>query len=404
MQRLNRARGIAAVVFLTGILLLNGCGTPSAPQGSSARPPEVAVLTIQPRPLVVTTELTGRASAYRVAEVRPQVSGLIQKRFFSEGSYVQAGQSLYLLDPAPYQAALNTARAALAKAEAGLPAIRVRAERMKELLADRAVSQQDVDDVAAQLRQTEADIQNGKAAVEAAQINLDNTRINAPISGRIGLSSVTEGALISAYQPQALGTIQQLDPIYIDVSQSTTELLQLRRRLEEGQLQRAGGGHNKVALVLEDNSPYPWAGELQFRDVTVDPTTGSVILRIVVPNPKGILLPGMFVRAIVEEGVNRQAILVPQEAVSRDHKGAPMALVVDQAEDKVQQRQITIDRAIGSQWLVTSGLEHGERLIVEGGFKVRPGMPVKAVPWGETPNPSVGESSGHPAIPTANAK
>ena len=231
---------------------------------------------------------------------------------------------LYQIDPAPFQAALDNAKAALGRAEANLPAIRSRAERYKELLADKAVSQQDYDDAAAALKQAEADIQYWKATVETARINLGYTRVTAPISGRIGRSNVTEGALVTAYQPVALATIQQLDPIYVDVPQSTAELLRLKRRLEDGRLNQDGTNQNKVQLILEDGTAYPLEGTLQFRDVTVDPTTGSVILRIVFPNPEGVLLPGMFVRAVVEEGVNEQAILVPQQAVSRDPKGNPV--------------------------------------------------------------------------------
>jgi membrane fusion protein (multidrug efflux system) len=399
MQRLDWTKRIAAGAVLTGILMMNGCGPQSGTGGRPpGGPPEVAVLTVQPQRLVVTTELTGRTSAHRVAEVRPQVGGLIQKRFFTEGADVQAGQPLFRIDPAPLQAALNNAKAALVRSEAGLSANRSRANRLQELLADKAVSAQDTDDAAAALKQMEADIQYNKAIIETAQINLGYTQITAPISGRIGRSNVTEGALVAAYQPVALVTIQQLDPMYVDVAQSTTELLQLRRRLEEGRLQRNGGSRNKVRLILEDNSRYPWEGALEFRDVTVDPSTGSVILRVTVPNPKGILLPGMFVRTVVEEGVNRQAILIPQEAVSRNPKGDPVALIVDK-EGKVQERMLVLDRAIGNQWLVTSGLNVGDRLIVEGGLKVKPGISVKVVALETEKVSQVG--NGKQAIPPA---
>jgi membrane fusion protein (multidrug efflux system) len=251
---------------------------------------------------------------------------------------------------------------------------------LRELLVDKAVSQQDFDDAAAALKQTEADIQYYKATVETARINLGYTSVTAPISGRIGRSNVTEGALVTAYQPAALATIQQLDPMYVDVPQSTAELLRLRRRLEEGRLNHNGEIRNKVRLILDDDAKYPLEGALQFRDVTVDPTTGSVILRVVFPNPKGVLLPGMFVRTVVEEGVNERAILIPQQAVSRNPKGNPVALIVD-AEGKVQQRMLTLDRAIGDAWLVSSGLASGDRVIVEGMQKVKPGASVKVVPF-----------------------
>ena len=377
-KRFNEALMLTAfLMVLSGSLLLGGCNQ----QKQAAPPPvpEVAVVTVQPQQVELTTELPGRTSAYLVAEIRPQVNGLIQKRLFKEGSDVKAGQVLYQIDPAPFQAALDHARAALAKAEANVPAIRLKMQRYKELLADKAVSQQDYDDAEAALKQAEAEVVYGKAAVESARINLDYTRVTAPISGRIGRSSVTDGALVTAHQPTALATIQQLDPIYADVPQSTTELLRLRRRLEEGRLDQNGGNQKKVKLILEDNNVYAQEGTLQFRDVTVDPTTGSVILRIVFPNPDGVLLSGMFVRAVVKEGINERAILIPQQTVARDPKGNPSVLVVD-TEGKVQQRPLTLDRAMGDQWLVASGLSIGERVVVEGMQRARPGSSVKVVP------------------------
>jgi membrane fusion protein (multidrug efflux system) len=286
---------------------------------------------------------------------------------------------LYQIDPAPFQAALDSAKASLAKSEANLPAVRAKAERYRALLAEKAVSQQDYDDKEAALKQAEADIEYWKAAVETARINLDYTCVTAPISGRIGKSNVTDGALVTAYQPLALATIQQLDPIYVDVPQSTTELLRLKRRLEDNRLHQNGTNQNTVRLILEDGTPYLSEGTLQFRDVTVDPSTGSVVLRAVFPNPEGVLLPGMFVRAVVKEGTNEQAILIPQQTVSRDPKGNPLALIVD-GEGKIQQRMITLDRAIGDKWLISSGLTSGDRVVVEGMQKVRPGVSVKVVP------------------------
>jgi membrane fusion protein (multidrug efflux system) len=338
--------------------------------------PEVAATTIQPQQVVLTTELPGRTSAFLVAEIRPQVNGLIQKRLFTEGSDVKAGDVLYQIDPAPFQAALNNAEAALGRSQASLPSIRSRTERYKDLLTDKAVSQQDYDDAVSALNQAQADAQYWTAAVETARINLGYTRVVAPISGRIGRSSVTDGALVTAYQPVPLSTIQQLDPIYVDVPQSTADLLRLNRRLADGHLNPDGATQNKADLILEDGTPYSEKGTLQFRDVTVDPTTGSSILRIIFPNPKGVLLPGMFVRAIVKEGVHDQAILIPQQAVSRDLKGNPVAMIVD-PNGKVQPRMLALDRAIADKWLVTSGLAAGDRVIVEGLQKVRPGATVK---------------------------
>ncbi len=342
-------------------------------------------MTVKPQRVELTTELPGRTAAFRTAEIRPQVNGIIQKRLFQEGSNVQAGQVLYQIDPATIQAALNNANASLSRAEANLPAIRSRVDRYKELLDSKAVSRQDYDDAAAALKQAEAEVEFSKATVETARINLGYTKVTAPISGRIGRSEVTDGALVTAHQPLALATIQQLDPIYVDVPQSTSELLALRGRMKEGRLQ-SGANQKSVRLLLEDGTEYSQAGTLQFQDVTVDPTTGSVILRIVVPNPQGVLLPGMFVRAVIKEGVNKNAILVPQQAVSRDPKGNPTAWVVD-AAGKVEQRPLALDRAVGARWLVTKGLAAGDNVVVEGMQKVRPGASVKVVPLGvETTN------------------
>ncbi len=370
---------ILVIMALSVSLLTGSCGCrKQAPPPPSV--PEVAVVTVRPEQVVLTTELPGRTSAYRVSEIRPQVGGLIQKRLFQEGSNVTAAQVLYQIDPASYQSALNNAKAALSRAEANLPAIRLRVERYKDLVSVKAVSQQDYDDTAAALKQAEADVEYWKAALETASINLGYTRITAPISGRIGRSNVTDGALVTAHQPLSLATVQQLDPMYVDVPQSTADLLRLRGRLKDGRIDQNGTNQKKVRLLLEDGTPYSREGTLQFQDVTVDPTTGSVILRAVFPNPQGILLPGMFVRAVVQEGVNRQAILVPQQSVSRDPKGNPAALTVD-AGGKVQQRMLVLDRAIGDKWLVSSGFASGDRVIAEGIQKVRPGASVKVVPF-----------------------
>jgi membrane fusion protein (multidrug efflux system) len=371
---------------LASVLWLGGCGNAQGRQSAPTSLPEVATVVVQPQRVEMTTELPGRTSAYLVAEIRPQVSGLIQKRLFQEGSDVKEGQLLYQIDPIPFQVAYDSAKASLAKAQANLPSKRLRAERYKGLLDGGAVSQQDYDDAEAQYEQALADVEYWKAAVEAARINLGYTRVTAPISGRIGKSNVTDGALVTAYQDQSLATIQQLDPIYVDVTQSSAELLRLKRSLGTGQLSDDGENQRKVRLLLEDGTPYSHEGALQFRDVTVDPATGSFTVRIVVPNPDYLLLPGMFVRAVVLEGIAENAVLVPQQGVTRNPKGEPLALIVDD-DGKVQQRMLTLERAIGDQWLVSSGLAGGERVVVEGMLKVRPGDAVKAVPLG-------GEKSG----------
>jgi len=369
-----------AVALMALTLLLGGCGSGQGQPDMPNQVPEVATVTIQPQQVELTTELPGRTSPYLVAEIRPQVNGIIKKRLFKEGSDVKAGQLLYQIDPAPFQVALDSARASLGKAQANLPSIRLKTERYRELLVDKAVSRQDYDDAAAAMEQARAEIEYWKAQVEAARINLGYTKVTAPISGRIGRSSVTDGALVTAYQPTTLATIQQLDPIYVDVTQSSAELLRLKRHLETGRLSANSKNGRKVCILLEDGNLCPQQGTLQFRDVTVDQATGSFTLRIVVPNPKHLLLPGMFVRAAVQEGIAEQAILVPQQGVNRTPKGEPFALIVDEA-GKAQLRMLTLNRAIGDQWLVSSGLKTGERLIVEGLMKVRPGAAVKAIPW-----------------------
>jgi len=363
-------------------------------------PPEVATVTVAPQPVELTTELPGRTSPYRIAEIRPQVNGLIQKRLFTEGSDVQAGQALYQIDPAPFKAALDNATAALGRAEANLPALELRADRYKQALADKAVAQQDLDDASAALKLAVADKAYYQAMVETARINLGYTSVVSPISGRIGRSSVTDGAIATAYQPAALATVQQLDPIYVDVPQATSELLRLQRRLEEKRMNRDGTNTSQVDLILEDGTKYPLAGTLQFRDVSVDPATSSVILRVVFHNPGGVLLPGMFVRAVVKEGVNEQGILIPQQSVSRDPKGNPVAMIVN-ASGKVEPRMLTLDRAIGDQWLVSSGLAPGDRIIAEGMQNVQPGASVREVPFAPGPKPGAEPPAKTTPQPTA---
>jgi membrane fusion protein (multidrug efflux system) len=368
---------MAVVAVLVVTMMAAGCGKKN--QGGQGTP-EVAVAVMQYEKVPVERELPGRTSAFLVAEVRPQVSGIIKKRLFTEGGDVKAGQSLYQIDPAPYQAAFDNANASLARAEANLPPLRSKAQRYKELVAIKAVSQQEFEDVTAAQTQAEADVKYWKAAVETARINLGYTNVIAPISGRIGKSSVTVGALATANQPAAFATIQQLDPVYVDVTQSSQDMLKLQRYMASGTLKGTAVNQTKVKLLLEDGTTYPQEGTLKFSDVTVDPSTGSFILRMVFPNPKGVLLPGMYVRAQVQLGIAEQAILVPQQSVSRDPKGNPYVLIAD-PNNKVEQRMITADHAIGDKWLVTDGLKSGDRVIVEGLQKIRPGVPVKAVPF-----------------------
>ena len=377
-----RNRVMAGLGPVMGLFVAGGLLTGCQHRQGQAPVPEVAVEEIKTQPVTLTTELPGRSSAYLMAEVRPQVNGIIQQRAFIEGSDVKAGALLYQIDPAPFQAALASAQAALAKAQANLPPLQSRMERDQELVKINAIGKQEAEEAVSASRQAEADILASKAAVDAARVNMAYTRITAPISGRIGKSSVTVGALATAYQGPAFTTIQQLDPVYVDSPQSTAYLLQLKRNMAAGRIKGGSADQAKVKLLLEDGTPYPQQGVLKFSDVTVDPSTGSLTLRMVFPNPGHVLLPGMYVRAVVEEGVADQAILVPQQGVAHDPKGNPTALVVD-ASGKVEQRLLKIDRAVGSRWLVTAGLNAGDRLIMEGLQKVRPGMAVNVVPFRE---------------------
>ncbi len=389
------------LIAIVGILLLSlmsgGC---NRQQKSQSPPPiaEVSVVTLNLQRVMLTTELPGRTSAYLIAEVRPQVGGIIQKRLFTEGSDVKEGEVLYQIDPAVYQATYNSAKAALARAEANLIPIRLKAGRFAELVKINAVSQQDYDDASAALKQAEADVEAGKAAVETARINLAYTKVTAPISGRIGRSSVTNGALVTASQPAALATIQQLSPIYVDVTQSSAELLRLQQNLASGLLKSNSSAQARVRLLLEDGSPYPLPGTLKFSEVTVDQSTGSITLRAIFPNPKHTLLPGMFVRAILEEGVNEHAILVPQRGVTRNPAGNAMVMVVG-SEEKVEPRVIKVLRTVGENWLVSDGLKAGDRVILEGLQKARPGTPVKVVPFGSKAD---GTPATAPKAATAN--
>jgi membrane fusion protein (multidrug efflux system) len=382
MQFINRTIVFASLGVLAASLLLAGCGKKQAPAGPPPGPPEVGVLTVQPQRVTLTTELSGRTSPEHIAEVRPQVGGIVQKRLFTEGSDVKAGQALYQIDPASYQAAFASARASEARAEANLIPARLKEGRYQELVKIKAVSQQDYDDAYAQLKQAEADVASTKAALETARINLAYTKITAPISGRIGRSTITDGALVTASQPTALATIQQLGTMYVDVTQSSSDLLKLKQNLANGVLKKSDS--TVVKLLLEDGTTYPLTGTLKFSEVTVDQSTGSVTLRAVFPNPKQALLPGMFVRAVLVEGVNENAILIPQRGVTRNPKGDAMVMTVG-AEEKVEPRPIKVVRTVGDSWLVSDGLKAGDRVILEGLQKARPGTQVKAVPFGSAP-------------------
>ena len=382
--------------------LLTACGKP--PMGgppAALETPQVGVLTVQPQRVVITTELAGRTAPVLVADVRPQVTGLVQSRNFKEGSQVTAGALLYQVDPATYRASLDNARAALAKAQASLQSARLKADRYRELVSIKAVSQQDADEAIATLGQGEADVESAKASVETARINVDYTRIKAPISGRIGKSAVTPGALVTANQASPLATVQKLDPIYVDVTQSSAAVLRLRRALAQGTLSAAGPNAAKVALLLEDGTRYAASGTLQFSDVTVDQGTGAITLRAEFPNPKGELLPGMYVRAVLEEGINEQALLAPQPAVSRDASGKPVAYVVG-ADNKLEQRLLTTERAIGDQWLVTEGLKAGDRLVVNGAQKARAGQVVQVLPYTAGPTAPASAAASAPSPSNKN--
>ncbi len=381
---------VFTAIMAIAILAATACGSGQHQRGMQGTP-EVGVITVKTERVVLSDQLPGRTAAFLTAEIRPQVSGLIQKRLFNEGAEVKAGDVLYQIDPSQYQATYDQAKAAVAMSEATLPALRARAERFKGLVEIKAVGQQDYDDAVAALQQAEAQLMVNKASLKQAEINLSYTPIKAPISGRIGRSNVTVGAMVTAYQPLPLATVQQLDPIYVDVTQSAAELLRLKQSIESGELDHNGGTEKQVKLVLEDGTPYPLEGTLQFRDVTVEPTTGSVILRAVFPNPDATLLPGMFVQAIIEEGVREQAILLPQQAVTRDHKGNPLCMVVN-AEGALEQRPLKLNRTIGDKWLVSSGITAGETVVLDGLQKVRPGMKVKTVPAGQSGNSNPAQS------------
>ncbi len=368
-----------AAVALGALLAACGQGQTAAGTAPAARPTAVGVQAMQVEAVALSTELPGRTSAPLVAEIRPQVGGIVTARRFTEGSRVQAGQVLYQLDPASYQAAQASADAAVAKAEATLASARLTAQRQQELAGIDAVSRQDAQDAQAAQKQAEADLAAARAALQTARINLQRATITSPIAGLVDVSAVTPGALVSADQATALTTVRQTDPMQVDITQSSADLLRLRQALASGQLQRVGANQAGVKLLLEDGSTYPLAGRLSVAGVAVNTATGAVTLRAVFPNPQGLLMPGMYVRAQLPTAVAAQAVLVPQQAVSRQADGSASVLVVG-ADEVVQQRSIQTDRALGNRWLVSAGLAAGDRVIVEGGQKVKAGDRVQAQP------------------------
>ena len=398
--------------LLAGTALLPGCGTPPPPHEDALT---VTYMELTPTSVTLTTELSGRTSAFMVSDVRPQVNGIVQQRLFTEGADVKAGEVLYQIDPSLYQATYDSAKASLAKAEANAVAARLLAERYRQVVQVNAVSKQEYDNAVASYGQARAEVAAAKAALETASINLAYTKVTAPVSGRIGLSSVTPGALVTQNQQSALATVQQLDPMYVDVTQSSTDLLKLKRAFESGELKSSGKGAMQATLKLEDGTPYtqraekkdpatgqamkdahgnvlydhvPVVGQLKFSDVTVEQSTGVITIRAVFPNPDGTLLPGMYVRAVLEEGVNDNAILIPQKSVIRDSRSRPIAQVLTKNATikdvegiyNVQPRVLTIDRSYDNQWLVTGGLKPGELLLLEGVLKLKSGQPVKGTP------------------------
>lgn len=390
-------RGTALSTLIASSLFLAACG--KAPEQQGAPPPmPVTVVTLKAENVALTRELAGRANASQLAEVRPQVSGIVERLMFNEGGSVRAGQVLYQIDQTAFRAAANSAQASLARAQAALTTARLNAERSAELVKIDAVSRQEDETAQAVLRQAQADVNAARAQLQSAQVPLGFSRVTAPISGRISHSAVTRGALVTAAQGTALATIQQLDPMYVEVTQSSSELLQLRREIEGGQSQASGSV--PVDILLEDGSVFPHAGQLRFAEATVNPATGSVLLRVVVPNPEQLLLPGMYVKARLTNAQRQGALLAPQQGISRDAKGNATALVVN-AENKVEPREVKVSRAIGDKWLVESGLAAGDKLIVAGFQKIDPGAEVVPQEAGAQPSAPAGASADKPAAQTA---
>ncbi len=388
MLKSNKAFGLG---LLATAALLAACAKDA---GGPPPPPEVTVITLQPRAISITDQLPGRTTAFRVAEVRPQVTGIVKKRLFAEGGEVQAGQQLYQIDAGSYRATLNSANAALQRAEAQAVSARLLQERYAPLIAANAVSRQENDEAISARARAEADVAAARAQVDNARINVVYTQVLSPITGRIGRALVTEGALVTSEQPSPLATVQQLDPIYVDITQSSTEMLRLQRQLASGELVKTEDNQAEVGLTLEDGRVYAERGRLKVSEVSVDPSTGSVVLRAVFPNPRRELLPGMFVRAQLTRGTRSAALLVPQRGVSHNQKGEATVLVVGQ-DDKVAEKVVTADRAINGEWLITAGLSAGERVIVDGLQRAKPGSQVKPVAAPEPVNASM--QAGAPA-------
>ena len=366
----------ASCFILTSGLLLAGCKDEKKQAGPPPKP-EVDVVVLQTQPVTLTSLLPGRTSPFRTAEIRPQVGGVILKRLFTEGDVVKAGQVLYQIDPAPYEATLMSARAQLLKAQAALKTSQATVSRYRPLVTANAISKQDLDNAVGTLGGNQADIASAQATIKSAQINLNYTRVSSPITGKSGRSSVTEGALVTANQTTALVTVTQLDPIYVDVAQPSTTILRLKREVASGQIKSAGADQIEVHLVLEDGSRYEEAGKLQFSEVTVDQGTGAITLRAIFPNSSALLFPGMFVQEEIAEGVRQDGVLVPQQGITHNSKGEPTALVVGQ-DNKVDSRVVTTDRAVGDAWLISSGLKAGDRVVVKGVQSAKPGAEVVA--------------------------
>lgn len=386
--------------FAALLILLTGCG--QKPQGPAPSGPEVAIVTVAPERLAITNELPGRLEANRTAQVRARVAGIVQKRLFTEGSDVKEGQVLFRIDPRPYQASFESAEAALARAEANLAQASLRLQRYKPLVAINAVSKQEFDDATAAQKQAAAEVAAAKAARTNAGLNLEYATVTAPISGRIGRALVTEGALVGQGDATPLALIQQIDPIYVNMTQSSTEVTQLRQALQSGQLQGASKNEARVTLITDDGSTYPHAGKLLFSDITVDETTGAVTLRALFPNPQRMLLPGMFVRAQLQQAVNEQAIAVPIQAVQRTNEGATVMVVGE--GDKVEARRVTTTSSAGDRWIIGEGLKPGDRVIVEGLQKVRPGASVRPVEWHPKGAPGAAPAAQQPVQPAAGTE
>jgi len=376
-------RLMRGVLASSALLALTACGGGQQQQAPQA--PPVGYVIVREQPVTLTTELPGRTTAFETSEVRPQVNGLVLERLFVEGDVVHKGQPLYRIDPAPYEAQVASARAALTRARSSIASSAALARRYGELVKINAIARQEYENAQTTAAQAQADVAAQQAALRTAQIDLARTTIRAPITGRIGRSLFTTGALVSASQANALATIQRIDPVYVDIQESSADLLKLRQQILSGQLTRDGNAH--VKLKLEDGSEYGAQGTMRFADVTVDPTTGSQVIRALFPNPNGLLLPGMFVRASLVEGTQAKAMLVPQRAVSRDEKGRPTVLVIG-AGNKAEPRTLVSNRTDGDNWIVTGGLKPGDKVIVEGAMMLRPGMPVQGSPWNPNAKPA----------------